>query len=698
MTSWKTSAIVVLTAGLALLAALPACAGPPQPGSVILPNLPPDYDWWNGCAPTAAAMLFAWWGQQGYGAFPGNYPAPPATYAVTSSDPADYNDARGVIASWAHKQAGLSRGLTYGSYRNHAPDSIADFILTYNSETNAGGLAHGFLTFGAWDDPRTPQIESRRFTASTYYTSDDWTYDNYVAEINAGRPVFLGWSSATLGHATLGVGYNNTGGKHDVIVLTTWHQGSQEWQWTNETSSGYNLSVDSGVTLQRPSGVTPRLSAYFSTSRGYIGDMRVELGVGDPAAPQWSTVAWVPDSANQDHNLILTDIDCTPELAAFRTSNLNWYLKVTSDYPQYPGTIQDFQIRYGFDQHVFHYAGGPVAIVGGGGPSYVYLQTNPFAISSTWQGAGTAPASWGSDAAWDQGSPQYVGDTATFGNAIGSTSVAVVTLDGNRTISGLTFNNTLGGGYQIAQGTAGSLILDNGTNAATVTVAAGSHSIAAPVVLNSDVTVSTALGTALSISGPISGSKSLTKNGTGTLTLAAAPAYSGNTTVNAGTLTYAVDSGTPTIGPDALLTIAAGATVNVGGNADPFSNGAQLVSIRNDSSAAGLNITAGSHAIGDLSGPGKTTLADGTSLTADRIDQDTLVVGTGASVILRSTASRPGLGQPAVGTDGASQVPEPGTAALLGPVVLATLIWWRLRRRRQIGSRDSGSGRAEPER
>jgi autotransporter-associated beta strand protein len=648
----------------------PLHAVSPLPGSVTLSHIPPDYDWWNGCAPTAAGMLFAWWDEMGYPVFPGDPRNLPATYDGTSSNPADYTDARGVIASWEHKLAG--GGLTYGSYKNHAPNSIADFILTYNSSTQPSALAHGFETFGAWDAPSTARIEGQRFTASTSYTSGDWTYQKYVDEINAGRPVYLGWTSGSSQHATLGIGYNNTGGKQDVIVLTTWHSGEQEWEWTNEQSQ---YSVASGTTMQPISGAHPPLSGYFSIARGYTYDLNVELGVGDPLNPTWKTIVW-NHQGGQDNNLVLTDLDCTPIMADFRTKNLQWYLKVSQEYPQFPGTIQDFQIRYGFDQLDFKMTGAPVTIPDSGA-GYVYLNTTPFSVSSAWQGSGTSPGSWGNFYSWDHGTPEYLNDTAAFGNSIGGASAAVVTLDGNRTISSLSINNALGGSYKIQQGTGGSLTLSNGGNPVPVTVAAGSHSIEAPVSLNSDVTVDTAHSAALNISGIITGiGMSLTKTGDGALTLAAANNLTGNTTVNGGTLIYDISSGSPVIGAGSALNIAAGATVNVESLVDPFTSGANHISVVNHGSTGFNAIGPGVYEVASISGSdGITSVGNGATLIAGSIWQDTLSLSGGSMVILQSTGAGSGAIQGNVG--GSSSVPEPASWIHL-IFALAAIGCWRL--------------------
>ena len=347
----------------------------PQPGSVILSNVPADYDWWNGCSPTAAGMLFGWWEEAGQDSFPGSHRDLPAAYPDTSANPADYTDARGVVAGWAHKQAGMAQGLQYGSYENHAPDSLADFMLTYEGGTSRCDMPHGFETFAAWDDPRTTQIESRRMSTSTVYVDYGWSYADYCAQIDANKPVHLGLASDLGGHSVLGVGYNNTAGQQDVILLTTWHWGLQQWQWADETYSGYGLSVYGGTPMDSEAGATPELSAYFSLAHTWIGDLSVEIGVGDPNDPEWSAAVWSREGSYSE-NLVLTDIDVSAMLADFLSGELQWYLKVTDDAGLDTGSILDFQIRNGFDEAVFAYDGEPVPIFDYS-TSVVYLHTVP---------------------------------------------------------------------------------------------------------------------------------------------------------------------------------------------------------------------------------------------------------------------------------------------------------------------------------
>ena len=124
-------------------------------------------------------------------------------------------------------------------------------------------------------------------------------------------------------------------------------------------------------------------------------------------------------------------------------------------------------------------------------------------VNGTWSGSGGG--SWGTAGDWQGGNvPGYVGDTATFGTAIGSTA-ATVTLDGDRGLSGLTLSTTGGGSYTLSRSggdTASTLILANGGSTAPVSVTAAADDRRASCLLR-QLGVSVSSGASLTVSGAV---------------------------------------------------------------------------------------------------------------------------------------------------------------------------------------------------
>jgi autotransporter-associated beta strand protein len=172
---------------------------------------------------------------------------------------------------------------------------------------------------------------------------------------------------------------------------------------------------------------------------------------------------------------------------------------------------------------------------------------------------------WTDGGSWNGAVPGTASDTVRFNTLL--TSPATITLDAARTVGGIVFDSSPHG-YTLAPGTGGSLVFDNGSNPAGITIAAGSHAITAPVSLTSDLIVSTTLASeTLSLTGNLAGSGSLTMAGPGTLVLTGTNTTTAGIQLAGGTVEFATGS----LGSNAL-TFTGGRLRWAAGNADDISS------------------------------------------------------------------------------------------------------------------------------
>jgi autotransporter-associated beta strand protein len=193
------------------------------------------------------------------------------------------------------------------------------------------------------------------------------------------------------------------------------------------------------------------------------------------------------------------------------------------------------------------------------------LAYNFTAIQSVWNlsGSGTVLAA----SNWIGGVPDAPVQTASFGSAIKTAST--VTFESNWVVGNINFNNY--NSYNVVSSDGSPLILDNGGVSATSLISdiRGTHSISAPVQLNSNLSASISNSwDTLSILGNITdnaatGGASLTLGGSGTLQLGGVNTYRSGTTINSGALVIASAAALPTGGSVAnhsLLSIQAGSS------------------------------------------------------------------------------------------------------------------------------------------
>ncbi len=119
------------------------------------------------------------------------------------------------------------------------------------------------------------------------------------------------------------------------------------------------------------------------------------------------------------------------------------------------------------------------------------FQAHP-TFGNTGQWNTNAGGSWTDPANWLNGVvPAAPGDTAAFGPILTNPLGATVSLDGNQTVAGITFNSTAGS-YTLARGTGGTLTLQGSTTSVSnlaINIAAGLDTLNVPIIANADLTV-----------------------------------------------------------------------------------------------------------------------------------------------------------------------------------------------------------------
>jgi hypothetical protein len=129
---------------------------------------------------------------------------------------------------------------------------------------------------------------------------------------------------------------------------------------------------------------------------------------------------------------------------------------------------------------------------------------------------------WTDGGNWSGGVPNGAGSLATFGAII--TGPKTVTLDAAQTVGGIIFNNA--NSYTIAG--SNTLTIDASSGNGSLKVLAGSHTIAAPIVLADDTTVEVAAGQTLSVQ-HLRGAGLNVSTGTLRITAGGSPNSSGGT-------------------------------------------------------------------------------------------------------------------------------------------------------------------------
>jgi fibronectin-binding autotransporter adhesin len=267
--------------------------------------------------------------------------------------------------------------------------------------------------------------------------------------------------------------------------------------------------------------------------------------------------------------------------------------------------------------------------------STVYLPTSLVVLTTTagdktWGVDSDGNSSLGSN--WIGGvAPGGVGATATFSTII--TAPRTVTLDADTTVGTLKFdspnNYTIAGPHTLTLQAAGAA-------SAAINVSNvhgnGVHTISAPITLASDLNIVQNSSGTLRLTAPLndSAAHTITKSGSGTVEIAGPPTLGANTVLmaNAGTLRFALPSGSATVGTGVQAVVTGSATLELAGAASALTSGPNRANILNGSAApAGIVVSGTNQQVGNIDGTGTTQVSAGSDLTANHIVQSALVIG-----------------------------------------------------------------------
>lgn len=220
-------------------------------GAPVLLGNTGDYKWWYGCSPTSAGMMMGYYDRNGYGGsdYSNLVPGGVAEANTFGAGPYLVNT---IIASPGNIADFYKSGYGGSGDDNPAPwhafNCLADFMGTsqdavgnsngstifYYWANGAPFTAADALSNGVWNKDGMYGIKEYvnyagydvkgLYTQRIYSSSAPlgFTYSQYMAEIDAGRPVLI----QIEGHTMLGYGYDATA-NNSVYVYDTWAPNGQ---------------------------------------------------------------------------------------------------------------------------------------------------------------------------------------------------------------------------------------------------------------------------------------------------------------------------------------------------------------------------------------------------------------------------------------------------------------------------------------
>lgn len=204
----------------------------PQPGPVLIQDVP-AYDWYHGCAPTAAGMIIGFWDQQG---FPDLFDVNTFEASLLTPNVQDHISSPNHNAKYDPTPDDPDLPIP-------EPTGIADFM-----GTSVDPLEYGFTYisnlvdgFEGYANLRGYDVNSSTLTNYEDNTPAGSQWMTYVNEIDAGRPVQLTVDidgDGSIEHCVTGIGYEDRGADGQWYAMyTTWSESETPiWERFQPTS------------------------------------------------------------------------------------------------------------------------------------------------------------------------------------------------------------------------------------------------------------------------------------------------------------------------------------------------------------------------------------------------------------------------------------------------------------------------------
>jgi len=214
-------------------------------------NVPP-FVWHNGCGPTAAGMVLAYWNERGFKKlFPGSASSQSDEVNQVIASDEHYNDYSLPLDDIEHSDKILPDKSEDPQGDEHLDNSVADFMKTSQS-------VHG-LRYG-WSSSRFMPVGFEGYIQSVapeysyiqrFLTMEDgFSWERYKGEIDASRPVMLVVDTDGDGetdHAGVGIGYDDSDGQM-IAVYDTWDT-EVHWYPFAKMDIGQQWGIYGGVML-----------------------------------------------------------------------------------------------------------------------------------------------------------------------------------------------------------------------------------------------------------------------------------------------------------------------------------------------------------------------------------------------------------------------------------------------------------------